>query len=53
MTDNVMHNLKTDLKETFNVMDLGESSKIVDIEITHKSDDSITIGQPLYIESIL
>ncbi len=52
LSDNVMRNLATDLKRTFDVTDLGEPSKIVGIEITHKSD-SITIGQPLYIDSIL
>ena len=47
-----MINLKGELSSTFDVTDLGEPSKIVGIEITH-SGDSLTISQPLHIDSIL
>jgi len=50
--DRAMRRLTEDLKSTFDVTDLGEPSKIVGIEITHQKD-SITISQPLYINSIL
>ena len=48
----VLRHLREDLKTVFDVTDLGEPSKIVGIEITHKRD-SITISQPLYVDSIL
>src|SRR5258705_10428500 len=48
----VMRHLGDDIKALFNVTDLGEPTKIVGIEITHR-ENSITISQPQYIESIL
>ena len=50
--DRAMCCLTEDLKSTFNVTDLGKPSKIVGTEIMHRKD-SITISQPLYIDSIL
>jgi len=50
--DKQMANLKDSLKETFDITDLGIPTRIVGIEIT-KTADSLTISQPLYIESIL
>jgi hypothetical protein len=51
-SDRVMGVLKGDLSDTFDVTDLGESSRIVGIEIGQRAD-SITISQPLYVDSIL
>jgi len=48
----IMRYLKDELNATFDLTDLGEPSRIVGIEITIH-DDSITISQPLYIDSIL
>ena len=48
----VMQHLGDDLKSTFDVTDLGEPTKIVGIEITCRQD-SVTISQPAYIDSIL
>ena len=49
---NLMEQLAEDLKSIFDVTDLGEPSKIVGIEITHRKH-SLTISQPQYIDSIL
>jgi hypothetical protein len=51
-SDSVMRKLTADLKSVFDVTDLGEPSKIVGIEITHRGD-SLTISQPQYVNSIL
>jgi len=51
-SDSVMEHLAEDLESTFDVTDLGEPSKIVSIEITHRRN-SITISQPQYVDSIL
>ena len=48
----VMRHLGDDLKSTFDVTDLGKPTKIVGIEITCRQD-SVTISQPAYIDSIL
>src|ERR1700724_1912104 len=48
-----MTNLKAELKSIFDLTDIGEPNKIVGIEITHRGDSSIIIGQKNYIESIL
>ena len=48
----IMRYLKDELNATFDLTDLGEPSRIVGIKITIH-DDSITISQPLYIDSIL
>ena len=47
-----MANLKFELKSMFELMDIGESSKIVGIEIT-QDENSITIKQSAYITEIL
>jgi hypothetical protein len=51
-SNRVMRHLMDDLKSIFNVTNLGEPSKIVGIEISCRND-SLTISQPLYINSIL
>jgi len=43
---------RDDLRSIFDVTDLGEPSKIVGIEISQTST-SLTISQPLYVDSIL
>jgi len=48
----VMRHLGDDLKSIFDVTVLGEPTKIVGIEITCYNN-SVTISQPLYIDSIL
>jgi len=48
----LMNKMKLDIRAKWEVMDLGEPSKIVGIEIM-MSKDSITISQRQYIESIL
>jgi len=47
-----MEPLKNKLKGIFDVTDLGDPSRIVGIEI-NRTQDSLTILQPLYIDSIL
>ena len=47
-----MIGMKNDLNLMFKLMDMGEPSKIVGIEIT-QSENSITIKQEKYIEMIL
>ena len=47
-----MERTKSDLRTQWEVTDLGEPTKIVGIEIT-QTDDSITLSQKVYIESIL
>jgi len=47
-----MRQLSDDLKAIFAVTDLGESTMIVGIEITHQKD-SVTISQDQYVDSIL
>jgi hypothetical protein len=47
-----MSNLKERIRENFPVTDLGEPNRIVGIEIA-RTENSLTISQPLYIESIL
>ena len=51
-TTKLMSKMKSDIKAEWEVTDLGEPSKIVGIEIT-TNEDSITISQSKYIESIL
>ena len=47
-----MARLTDELNTTFDITDLGEPTKIVGIKISHHTD-SLTISQPLYIDSIL
>ena len=51
-TIKLMNKMKSDIRAEWKVMDLGEPSKIVSIEIT-MSKDLIAISQRQYIESIL
>jgi hypothetical protein len=48
----IMRYLKEELNAIFDLTDLGEPSRIVGIEINAR-DDSISISQPLYVDSIL
>ena len=49
-----MDNLKRELRDLFEITDLGEPSKLVGIEITQdRSNGTLTISQTKYIESIL
>ena len=52
LSDGVMIVQRDDLRSIFDVTDLGEPSKIVGIEISQTST-SLTISQPLYVDSIL
>jgi len=47
-----MEQTKSDLHSEWEMTDLGEPTKIVGIEIT-QTDDSITLLQKVYVESIL
>jgi hypothetical protein len=47
-----MEIVKQDLKDEWKITDLGNPAKIVGIEVT-RTEDSITISQQQYIESIL
>ena len=47
-----MEQTKLDLHTEWEVTDLGEPTKIVGIKIT-QTDDSITLSQKIYVESIL
>ena len=51
-TQELMDWTKADLHAEWEVKDMGEPSKIVSIEV-NRTDDSITISQRKYIESIL
>jgi hypothetical protein len=51
-TPELMEKIKNDLHSHWEMTDLGEPSKIVGIEVK-QSQNSITISQKLYIESIL
>jgi hypothetical protein len=51
-SDELMEQTKSDLCTQWEVTDLGEPTKIIGIKIT-QNDDSITISQKVYIESIL
>jgi hypothetical protein len=51
-TENDMRLMKAQIASKWQVTDLGEPSKIIEIEITHGSD-YIAISQKQYIESIL
>jgi hypothetical protein len=51
-THEEMERMKSQIKEDWEVTDLGEPSKIVGIEITLR-ERSVTISQQRYIESIL
>ena len=51
-SDKLMEQTKSDLRTQWEVTDLGEPTKIIGVEIT-QTDDSITISQKVYIESIL
>jgi uncharacterized protein YuzE len=51
-TIQMMDKMKATIKSEWVVIDLGEPSKIVGIEITAR-DDAITISQQKYIKSIL
>jgi hypothetical protein len=51
-SDRVMEALKGEPRDMFDVTDLGEPLRIVGIEIGQRAD-SITISQPLYVNSIL
>jgi hypothetical protein len=51
-SDKLMDQTKSDLRTQWEVTDLGEPTKIIGVEITH-TEDSITISQKVYIESIL
>jgi hypothetical protein len=48
----LMEQTKLDLHTKWEMTDLGEPTKIIGIEIT-QTDDSITLSQKIYIESIL
>ena len=50
--EQLMRYLKDKLNKMFDLTDLGEPSRIIGIEII-RHDDSLSISQPLYIESIL
>jgi hypothetical protein len=50
--DELMERTKSDLHTQWEVTDLGEPTKIVGVEIT-QTDDSITLSQKVYVESIL
>jgi reverse transcriptase-like protein len=53
-TIKLMQNAKRDISDTFEVIDLGEPSKIVGIEIARdRENKKITITQTGYIETIL
>jgi len=51
-SDELMEQVKSDLCSKWEVTDLGEPAKIIGIEIT-QTEDTITISQKVYIESIL
>jgi hypothetical protein len=51
-SDELMQQTKSDLCTEWEITDLGEPTKIIGIEIT-QAEDSITISQKVYIESIL
>lgn len=51
-SDKLMEQTKAELRTQWEVTDLGEPTKIVGIEIT-QTNDSITISQKVYINSIL
>src|SRR5258708_18227987 len=51
-SNQIMNEMKNDLRSQWEVTDLGEPSKIIGIEIT-RSDDMITISQKRSMESIL
>jgi hypothetical protein len=50
--DKLMAKMKADIKAVWEATDIGESSKIVGMEITI-NDDSVCISQQKYIENIL
>ena len=50
--DVLMQQTKSHLQSQWEVTDLGNPTKIIGIEVT-QTDDSITISQKAYIESIL
>jgi len=50
--DELMEQTKSDLHTKWEMTDLGEPTKIIGIEIT-QTDDSITLLQKIYVESIL
>ena len=47
-----MEQTKSDLRTEWEMTDLGEPTKIIGVEIT-QTDDTITLSQKVYIESIL
>ena len=51
-SDDLMHKMKEEIKTSWEVTNMGEPTKIIGIEISH-TEDSITISQQHYIESIL
>jgi hypothetical protein len=51
-SDKLMQQIKSDLLTKWEVTDLGKPTEIIEIEIT-QAEDSITISQKVYIESIL
>jgi len=50
--DELMEQTKSDLQTEWEMTDLGEPTKIIGVEIT-QTEDSITISQKVYVESIL
>jgi len=50
--DELMEQTKSDLHTKWEMTDLGEPTKIIGVEIT-QTEDSITISQKVYVESIL
>src|SRR6266702_6721519 len=50
--DKLMEQTKSDLHTEWEMTDLGEPTKIIGVEIT-QTDDSITLSQKIYVESIL
>ena len=51
-SNELMERTKSDLRTEWEMTDLGEPTKIIGVEIT-QTDDTITLSQKVYIESIL
>ena len=51
-SDRLTQQMKDDIGSQWEATDMGDPTRIIGIEITHK-DDSITISQQKYVESIL
>jgi hypothetical protein len=51
-SDDLLHKMREEIKASWEVTDMGEPTKIISIEIS-RTEDSITISQQRYIESIL